>query len=165
MTALCKKWVTSRDEILASRDNCDTSRDNCDTSHDNCDASRDYCDTSRDNCDTSRDDLHTLRDSWVTSRDNPVRVMWVIFRTRDVTHFLHNVVITNFETNGLPYMSACAPPFDITISSLAWKSVGACCKHWKMRAWIQNLWTNSLNVGDVNPLQNLNDFPYHAYLR
>ena len=49
MSVLCKKWVTSRDELLASRDNCDTSRD--------------YCDTSRDNCDTSRDDLHTLRDS------------------------------------------------------------------------------------------------------
>ena len=56
MNALCKKWVTSRDKLLASRDNCDTSRDNRDTS-------RDYSDTSRDNCDTSRD-------GWVTSRDN-----------------------------------------------------------------------------------------------
>ena len=27
MSVLCKKWVTSRDELLASRDNCDTSRD------------------------------------------------------------------------------------------------------------------------------------------
>ena len=26
--------------------------------------------------------------------------------SRDVTHFLHNVVITNFETNGLPYVQA-----------------------------------------------------------
>ena len=26
MTASCKKWVTSRDELLASRDNCDALR-------------------------------------------------------------------------------------------------------------------------------------------
>ena len=43
MTTLCKKWVTSRDELLTSRDNCDTSCDNCDTSRDELDTSRDSC--------------------------------------------------------------------------------------------------------------------------
>ena len=36
MNAMCKKWVTSRNKLLASRDNCDTSRDDLHTSRDNC---------------------------------------------------------------------------------------------------------------------------------
>ena len=38
---------------------------------------------------------NSLRDVCNSSRD-------VSMLSLDVTHFLHNVVITNFETNGLP---------------------------------------------------------------
>ena len=31
--------------------------------------------------------------------------------SRDVAHFLHNTVITNFETNGLPYSTHLALPW------------------------------------------------------
>ena len=50
------------------------------TSRDKLLASRDNCGTSRDYCDTSRDELHTSRDSCCYM----------------------SLVITNFETNGLP---------------------------------------------------------------
>ena len=64
-----------------------------------------------------------LRDVSMLSRNvrNSLRDVSMLLRDEsnlscDVTHFLHNVVITNFETNGLPYASA-------TVWKLEWNDV------------------------------------------
>ena len=69
MTTLCKKRVTSRDEMRTSRDNFDALRDEMHNSRDDFDTLRDEIHTSRDNLDTLRDELHASHDNCIDSRE------------------------------------------------------------------------------------------------
>ena len=68
-----------------------------------CIGSREAMQLSRDVSQLSRDVSHLSRDVCNSSRDVSQLSRDESNLSRDVTDFLHNVVITNFETNGLPY--------------------------------------------------------------
>ena len=77
--------TASREAMQLSRDVSQLSRDVSHLSRDVRNSSRDVSQLSRDVCNSSRDESNL---------------------SRDVIDFLYNVVITNFETNGLPYGEA-----------------------------------------------------------